>query len=96
MSVQDKLWFLMCDSILEGLMGAWEVMNVSIEISMDCYCQLSGWDYQWVKEKVETARKEALEAVNNDLTKIGIVRDLTDYKLMKLKEFMDAVSAPNK
>lgn len=87
--MKEKMWHLLVDSHLMAWCGAGSIMDNAIKISRECYCELSGWNEEWLKEQIEICQKEAMDAIHNDCKYQKVAIELLEHKLTKLKAFME-------
>lgn len=89
--MKEKMWFLMVDSILQAHAGAWEIMDNATNISMQCYCELTGCNLDWLKSEVERIKREAWDTINHRIENQALLIELIELELSKLKTKIDAV-----
>lgn len=89
MNRKEKLWFLIQDSVVQAMCGAYDIMDNSISISLDVLCELENLNKEQIKQELYNAWDEALAAIGYRLEKQKTAIELLDYKLIKIKERLD-------
>ena len=87
--MKEKLWFLYVDSITEKWSGACEIMDNARNISLNCFCELGNYNEEAIKKVVEEIEQQSFNNIDRDLNKQGIMIELIEIRLFKLKQRID-------